>query len=290
MFLEIWYFNSVHDFSLFNMAAGGEGEANAQRFLRLTDIAEESLEFLAPIGGYSKMPLVSLEEAVEPLIHILPDVQSFAYAVKQKCRQPADELTRDESSAIMLYTMSWEPLDECLYFALNHTLRSPGPDRQQKLKPWYHYLRLLLNALFRLPLLRDTGYRGVAKDISERYIKGETIVWWGFSSCTPVMGVLESDMFLGNTGARTMFHIQYESARNISKHSFHPTENEVLLLPATQFQVISRLDQGDLHIIQLKETRPPHPLLQLMPIVSQTHNPPPLSKYTKRIIYFLCTS
>ena len=33
------------------MAAGGGGEATAQRVLRITDILQEPLEFLAPISG-----------------------------------------------------------------------------------------------------------------------------------------------------------------------------------------------------------------------------------------------
>jgi hypothetical protein len=72
---------------------------------------------------------------------------------------------------------------------------------------------------------------------------------------------------LGKTGARTIFNIQCESARDIRNHSYYQVEDEVLLFAATQFEVISCLDQGDLHIIQLKETRPPHPLLQPVPIV-----------------------
>lgn len=49
------------------MATGGQNEEIAQQILRITDIAKEPLEFLAPIGGYAKMPLVSLEEAIELL-------------------------------------------------------------------------------------------------------------------------------------------------------------------------------------------------------------------------------
>jgi hypothetical protein len=103
--------------------------------------------------------------------------------------------------------------------------------------------------------------------MSNRYTEGETVVWWGFSSCTVTVAVLQLDLFLGKTGARTIFNIQCESARDIRNHSYYQVEDEVLLLAATQFEVISCLDQGDLHIIQLKETRPPHPLLQPVPIV-----------------------
>ncbi|CAF4632160.1 unnamed protein product [Rotaria socialis] len=256
-------------------AAGGGEEATIQRILRITDVAEESLRFLAPIGGYSKMPLVSLEEAVKPLVPILPDVQSHAYIAKQNCKKPADKLTPDESASIMLYTMGWEPPEECLYVVLNTTLRAT--DRQQKLKPWYLFLRLLLNALFRLPLLPAIAYRGVKLDLSRRYVEGETIVWWGFSSCTTSVGVLKSEMFLGKTGNRTMFTLHCKSARDIRKHSFYPVEDEVLLMAATQFKVVSSLDQGNLHIIQLEETEPPFPLLQPVPIVGSLpiHSNPP---------------
>ncbi|CAF0783992.1 unnamed protein product [Adineta steineri] len=250
--------------------AEAEGEAVAQRIIRITDIAEEPLGFLVPISGYGKMPLVSLEDAVQPLVSILPEVQSHAYVAKQRCKTPADELTQDESASIMLYTMGWEPLDECLYVALNQTLRSP--ERQQKLKPWYLYLRLFLNALFRLPLLHKIAYRGVKLDMKKKYIQGETVVWWGFSSCTVVLDVLQSKLFLGKTGPRTIFNIECESARDIRKHSYYPTEDEVLLLAGTQFTVTGCLDQGSLHIIHLKETQAPHPLLQPVSVVAPQSN------------------
>ncbi|CAF1410204.1 unnamed protein product [Rotaria magnacalcarata] len=245
--------------------AGGGEEAAIQRISRMNDVVQESLEILAPIGGYSKMPLVSLEEAVEPLVSILPDVQSHAYTAILKCKKPADKLTQDESASIMLYTMGWDPPEECLYVALNNTLRAA--DRQKTLRPWYLYLRLFLNALFRLPLLSVTAYRGVKLDLSNRYIEGEKIVWWGFSSCTTSVGVLKSELFLGKTGTRTMFNIHCKSARDIRNHSFYPAEDEVLLMAATQFKVVSSLDQGNLHIIQLEETTPRHPLLQPVSVV-----------------------
>ncbi len=251
----------------------------AQRILRITDITQEPLGFLTPIGGYEKMPLVSLEEAVKPLVSVLPTVQSHTYVAKQKCQNPADGLSQDESASIMLYTMGWKPLDECLYVVLNKTLRSP--DRQETLEPWYLYLRLFLNALFRLPPLQKTAYRGVKLDMSQSYVTGATIAWWGFSSCTTKVQVLQSNLFLGETGTRTMFTLECETARDIQKHSSYPAENEVLLLAATQFQVISCLKQGDLHIVQLKETRPPHPLLQPVPSDS-----PSTGEQSNRVVLF----
>ncbi|CAF2166814.1 unnamed protein product, partial [Rotaria magnacalcarata] len=246
------------------MAAGERGEESAaQRMQRISDITDEALRFIAHISGCEKMPLVSLEEAVEPLVSILPDVRRCVYVAKTRCENPADGLTQDESASIMLYTMEWESVDESLYRVLNKILRSE--DRRRQLKPWHLFLRLFLNALFRLPLLSTTVYRGVLSDLSRQYREGETIVWWGFSDCTTSVGVLQSELCLGMTGHRTMFAIKCHSARDIHKHSTYPDENAVLLMAGTQFRVISYLYQGDLHIIQLEETIPPLPLVQPPP-------------------------
>ena len=254
------------------MAEGGVSEMTPQYTLRITDVTAEPLKLLTPIGGYEKMPLVSLEEAVDKLVPVLPTIQSHAYVAKQQCQNPADGLSSDESASIMLYTMEWKPHNECLYFVLNDLLRSAN--RQQDLEPWYLYLRLLLNALFRLPPVRTMVHRGVRLDLGSRYHKEQTVVWWGFSSCTTNIEVLKSKQFLGDTDARTLFYIQCETARDIGKHSYFPTEDEVLLLAATQFQVTGCLNQGDLCIIHLKEISPPFPLLQPISTMSGTKKIP----------------
>ncbi|CAF1552457.1 unnamed protein product, partial [Adineta steineri] len=247
------------------MATGGKDENLAQRVLRLTDIAKEPMDFLMPISGYEKMPIVSLEEAVEPLVSILPTVKSYACAAKKKCKKPADNLTQDESASIMLYSMGWEPLNECLYCALNATLRSKN---RSNLKPWFLFLRLFLGALFRLPPIPHlTVFRGVKLDLSEQFKKGETFIWWGFSSCTTCIEVLQSENFLGMKRTRTMFAIDCNSARDIRKHSYFPAEDEVLLLAATEFQVKGTLNQGHgLRIIYLHEVQSDEPML--MPVSS----------------------
>jgi hypothetical protein len=241
------------------MATGGD--ASAQRYVRVSDIAKEPQKMLMPIRGYEKMPLVSLEEAVIPLVSILPEVQDYAYVAKERCEPvPADGLSRDESASIMLYSMEWEPHDECLYFVLNATLRA---EDRRKLKPWFSYLKLLLTALSQLPITRNFVYRGVNMDLSQQYPIGKTFVWWGFSSCTSSIGVLENEQFLGKTGKRTMFTIDCESGKDISHHSYYQSEKEILLLAARQFTVESSLQPAPgLHMIQLKETQSPISLLQ----------------------------
>ena len=203
------------------MATGGGGteeEGNAQSMIRITDIALEPLETLLPIEGYQDLPLVPLEIAVEELVVLLPHIQTYAHVAKERCKTPADGLTQDESASIMLYTMGWRPHDQCLYVVLNATLRSKD---REKLIPWFLYLRLLFNALFRLPSVAGIIFRGVKLDLSEQYVKGDTTIWWGFSSCTVSMDVLQSKRFLGKKGVRSMFTIECLNGKNIHHHSYY---------------------------------------------------------------------
>ncbi|CAF3964455.1 unnamed protein product [Adineta steineri] len=241
-----------------NSVDDDDGSQHNQRFF---DIAGEPCEMLLPIQGYEKKPLVSLEEAVEPLVQFVPDIKRMAYVAKMKCRNPpADHLSEDESASIILYSMEWKPQEECLYYVLNATLRA---ESREKLVPWFLYLKLVLTALSHLPSLQRTVFRGVKSDMRKYYTKGETVVWWGFSSCTATMDVLKSDQFLGSTGKRTFFTIECINGKDIQQHSQYKSEDEILLPPGRQFKVASCLEQsGDLYMIHLKEIEPPYPLLE----------------------------
>ena len=239
--------------------------------LRFADFSKLPKRMLAPIEGYAKMPLVSLEEAVKPLVQILPKVERNVFIVKQNCHEPEDGLTSDESASIMLYTYESEPREDSLYVILNATLRS---EERQKLKPWFLYLRLILNALARLPSERRFVNRGVRDDLREQYPIGKSFIWWGFSSCTSYIGVLESESFFGQTGTRCLFQLDCHTCRDIKNHSFIQQEQEILLLPARQFEVKDILNAGNgLHIIQLKETEPPYPLLEPISLLTPTPRP-----------------
>ena len=247
------------------MATGGADEAVTQRALRITDIAEEPLEYLIPISGFADTPLVSVEKAVESLTDILPHIQSYVYVAKQRCKNPADDLSPDESASIMLYTMPMGHDDKCLYNVLNKTLRDK--DRQEKLKPWHSYIRLFLNALLRLKPVQKTVYRAVKLDLSKKYTRGDVTVWWGFSSCTTNIEVLNTNMFLGEKDARTMFLVECQNLRDIRNHSYLPEEDEMLLLPATEFRIQGVLQQDDLHIVHLEEIPSKLPLLEPIKII-----------------------
>ena len=266
------------------MATGGSTMIT-QRPLCQTELAQEPCTDPLPITGYENMPLVSLEEAVEPLTDYLPDIQQYVQKAKEYSQNPADGLTHDESASIMLYTMAWEPQNECLYFVLNKTLRS----RQRNLKPWFLYLKLFLNGLFRLPLTSCTVYRGVKLNMGREYVARKTITWWGFSSCTTAMKVLESETFLGQTGTRTMFIINCKSGRDIHKHSYFRSEQEVLLLATTQFEVIDYMTQGDLQIVVLEESQPPQLFFQPVcpeSILNNKSNSSKMKHNAKKVLFY----
>lgn len=235
-----------------------------QRFM---DVQNEPLNIMTPIRGYDRMPLVPLEQAVKPLVDYIPEIEQMADTAKRRCQKPPpDNLTLDQSAAIMLYTFEWEPKEQSVYYVLNQALRT---EDRQVLKPWFLYLKLLFTALSLLPSDRRTVFRGIKMDEKQRYKKGERIIWWGFSSCTSKMDVLSNESFLGSHGERTMFAIECQSGKDIRKHSYFKSENEVLLPAAREFEVESLLPQGgNLCLIQLKEVRPKYPLIET-PMINQ---------------------
>ena len=173
--------------------------------------------------------MVPLEEAVKPLVSIVPKVERNAYFVKENCQEPEDGLTSDESASIMLYTYESMPQENSLYVILNATLRL---EQRQELKPWFLYLRLILTALARLPSRNRSVHRGVREDLRKQYPIGKSVIWWGFSSCTTSIGVLECEQFFGKTGTRTLFQIECSTGKDVKNHSFIQKENGLLLLPA----------------------------------------------------------
>ncbi|CAF4520010.1 unnamed protein product, partial [Rotaria sp. Silwood2] len=94
-----------------------------QRIWRISDIDKEPQQMLTPIHGHEQIPLMSLEETLQPLVPILIAVQDYAHIAKEKCKKPVDGLTPDESASIMLYTMGWQPIEQCLFFVLNAAIR-----------------------------------------------------------------------------------------------------------------------------------------------------------------------
>ncbi|CAF1355162.1 unnamed protein product [Didymodactylos carnosus] len=226
----------------------------------LMSVKDEPKQELKPIAGYENVSLMSLEEAVKPVVDLLDDelAQNIRIA-KRNSRNPADNLSSDEAAAIHLYTMEWEQSGHSLYSQLNRSLRIPD---RRKLQPWFPFLKLFITALWKLPSTKQVLWRGVKEDLSRNFEVGEEYTWWAISSCTRALNVLESPQYLGNSGTRTLFNIECYNGKMIRQHSYFQEEDEILLLPGFYFVVLGNLSPAPgLHIIQLQEKQPPHCLL-----------------------------
>lgn len=219
--------------------------------LELAYSIETQSNVKTPFSGYENLPLVSLEEALEPVNHLMADVPKYVYIAKENCHEPMDGLTQDESASIMLYTMEWK--EESLYRVLNSVLRS---EDSQKIKPWFLYLKLIITALKKLPPWQGTVWRGVNIDLSKQFVRGQRGVWWSFTTASSDGSAVQS--FLPNDGPNTMFTIDSKTARSIPRHSYFCDEKEVLFMPGFNFEVTSIMTTAPgKYIISLKEIDAP---------------------------------
>jgi len=137
----------------------------------------------------------------------------------------AEEMTHDEAGAVMLYTQ-----ETCLYRRLNAALRNFD---KLNLEPFLPFMKLLLSALYKLPLTHVRTYRGVKCELYEAYnlLTGHVWSWRAFSSTTRNKEMLlTSNMFLGAKGKRTLFCIKAAGV-DIAPFSAMKKEAEILLLP-----------------------------------------------------------
>ena len=102
----------------------------------------------------------------------------------------AAKLSRDHAAVLWLYTC-----ESALYRKLNELLRARN--RAALMAGFFPYLRLLLEAFAALETSKPRMVnRGVARDLvaahPELYAKGSELTWWGFSSTTKDIAVLQA--------------------------------------------------------------------------------------------------
>ncbi len=138
---------------------------------------------------YTKTVLyVSFDIDMESLISFVYHVESYAYSVKQWCKNSsADGLTIVEWVSIMLYLMDWKTLDNYLYNCFKcYSLQS---EDKSKFQLRFLHLKLFLTTLTRCSSTHKNVYREAKVDLSQQYQTDETIVWWGFSFYTTLINV-----------------------------------------------------------------------------------------------------
>jgi hypothetical protein len=207
------------------------------------------------IIDYALEPLLPLIDACQPLLNIVPNLHIYIKIALENCQQAKDGLTQDESASIFLYTM--ETIEEQNNFStlLNNYLENRF--HLDEIQPWNKYLKLFLTALSKLPFGPPrVVWCGIKTNISEHFIEGRKMILWKFTSCTNSLKILESDIYLGNIGQRTLFSIETINGKSIQNHSQFNNQQEIILLPGTHLQVKSRLNPSpDLYIIHLKQIK-----------------------------------
>ena len=199
----------------------------SERFVstKLSDLKEANH---SPIYGYQHLPVLSLEEAVENLVQIVPGLKTYVAEAKKNCNRNSTLLTHDQSAAIYLYTMPIKFFSE-----LNAALRAKNRDA---LKPWFSFLKLFLDGLERLPSLDLVVWRGVGDDVGSDLLDNSMETWWSVNSCSTNLEVVQ--LYLGKKG--TVFAIQTINGKDISAYSVFEDEREIILLPGIAMCIKSR--------------------------------------------------
>jgi len=171
------------------------------------------------------------------------------------------QFTREQALACYLYTCEWKSKSDNLYSRLNGDLSNPD---RSKAKKWRHYLHYLFGGLSLITpwAVQQDLYRGVSCDLVgkfvDKYMVGTKITWY---ACTSATTHFEQIMkFLPENEPRTIFTInRVFSGRPLNMVSSMPEEVEVLLPPASRFEIISVTKTSNMPVtwtVQLQQIEP----------------------------------
>ena len=187
-------------------------------------LSKRETETYNPISGFETEPLVSLEEAVEPIAGLVLDVLTHVKTAKEKFINDPN-LPINEAAAIYLYTMAIP-----LYGELNQALRN---EDGSSLKLWFSYLKLLLTGLYKLPSLPGEVWRGVSNVKASDFKENNIHTWWSITSCSKYR-----DSAAGFTCEKgILFCIDSVYGKDIASYSALKNEEEIILMPGTKLRV-----------------------------------------------------
>jgi hypothetical protein len=130
------------------------------------------------LEGYQNQILVPVDTAIKRLHGIIRSLShDLSMARERTSAVPTDNLTKEESTAIYLYTMGKMSSNQSLCEGLNYALRIKN---RRELSPYLCFLKLFITALSKLDSVGQTIYRGAKIDLSGKYSVGKTFVWSGF--------------------------------------------------------------------------------------------------------------
>ncbi|CAF4354395.1 unnamed protein product [Rotaria socialis] len=127
----------------------------------ISNPSEETIELskmINLIDENENIPLLSLDEAINPLRVVVPELEQMVLIVRKVNNTSPNIFKIDESHSILLCTMKSTPIDTSFRVILNNILQTRN---LTLLKPWLYDIKLLMTALSKLTtnFSRITVYR-----------------------------------------------------------------------------------------------------------------------------------
>jgi hypothetical protein len=194
---------------------------------------------LNPVAGALTVTRpTALSEAIAPLKQLVPSITEYLLDVMRDVQRlgsdPSVTLPKELLAAVLFYTQDDPQNTGCKFYQrLNMALRTRIRD---KAKPYFGYLRMLVEALQQLPSHTGMVYRGVADiDLSKRFPVGKPVRVWEVQSVSKQKHIAEGFASLGNKTKQTLLIIEAHGVATLGPLSLYPIEEECLFLPGTAF-------------------------------------------------------
>jgi hypothetical protein len=192
---------------------------------------------LNPVAGVLAVEMpTSLTDAIAPLKQLVPSITEYLLDVMRKvqsrAKDPSVTLPKELLAAVLFYTFDDPQETGCKFYQqLNTALRSRVRDNA---KPYFGYLRMLVEALSKLPSHKGLVYRGISGiDLTDKFPLGKPVRVWEVLSVSKKRHVAESFASHGSNGNQTLFVIETSNVAVLGSLSLYPDEEECMFLPGT---------------------------------------------------------
>jgi hypothetical protein len=215
------------------------------------------------IQGYEKEEIVSLAEALAPFHEKIDGLQGMIDEAMKDCNLSGkDGLTRDESAAIYIYSMTNENGVYDLLHDQWQTLCKPV------MRKWWKYLRLLKSALDKLPSVEQQVWQVIPLDQVNTMLQQELVELYTTLANCLLLGEGEDpiDSLKGKNEKVVLTSYAAMDGKDITTYSkFYPNgdskaSREVFIFPAVKLDVVKKeqLHDGSICLHLKKRESKPH--------------------------------
>ena len=194
---------------------------------------------LNPVAGVMTEPMPpTLTIAIAGLEPLVPSITAYLLGIMQKANALHPTLGAGLSlelvATVLFYTQDDPQATRCnFYQRLNVALRSRIRDNA---KPYFGYLRMLLDALRRLTMHNGVVYRGVAGiDLTAKFPIDKRVRVWEVLSASKQKRVAKLFASHGSKPQQTLLVIETQAVAYLGPLSLFPSEEECLFAPGSAF-------------------------------------------------------